>query len=44
MLYKCRKSIECSVSTNNIGQQRSSVTADIELLDYCWLPFQLVSN
>ena len=34
MLYKCRKSIECSVSTNNIGQQRSSktLTAVIELI------------
>ena len=40
MLYKCRKSIECSASTNNIGQKRSSITAviatgngaDIELI------------
>ena len=40
MLYKCRKSIECSASTNNIGQQRSSITAvhdtgngaDVELI------------
>ena len=35
MLYKCRKLIECSASTNNIYQQRSSVTvngADIELI------------
>ena len=40
MLYKRRKSIECSAFTNNIGKQRSSVTAviytingvDIELI------------
>ena len=38
MLYKCQKLIECSASTNNIGQKRSSITAvilemeDIELI------------
>ena len=40
MLYKCKKSIECSASTNNVDQQRSSIAkccdtgngADIELI------------